>query len=330
MAAIIISDILLLCPIIGVPNLGITMRLRFRLTSRQSSQSMATPIPRQGYRPLPHGFAPHPPTQCHPHFLRNNFHHVPGSRPHPPGYGYTPPAATEKNQFRKNHQVHQEHMGQSQKPTSQEARRQVNKPQAANADPPSGSPSARNPVSKKREGENPPQQQTTKEGNSPPPAREDDVPWEEQYTKIKIFFEDHQHCVVPGSFGGKKLANWYSNQKRDLKNGTMRADRVELLRAIKFGCYVTKWNIDFSKLQKFKADNNDGRCMPSSTDSQNHELFNWAKMQKIKLTNNHKTLTAEMRQKLMDHFDLNPEIESAKRAASELHGSAKCAKAART
>ncbi|CAB9512946.1 helicase [Seminavis robusta] len=297
--------------------------------ARQPPDSFATPFPAGYPAPRPYGYAAHPPTQLqrqHP-LPHHGYHPVPGAQPHPAGHGYTPPAATQKNHYKQNHQVQQRRQHSQELVVAAAAPNQSKHNQAMQLPwQPHPPPShcrcpPTNPAWEESKG-NSFQQQTnrkaTKETRGLEAPLDQNESWNLYYAQLTKFRRDNGHCVVPASIpGDKKFANWARTQRTQWKEGTMKPHRREKLEALDFDCEDTKWNAFFDKLQKFKADNNNGKYVP--TKKENQTLRHWADTQRKRMRN----LKPEWKQKMFQHFDRTPEIETAKRGASELRGRAK-------
>jgi len=58
--------------------------------------------------------------------------------------------------------------------------------------------------------------------------------WETRYQQLKEYYETHQTCEVPPTFGDSKLYQWVCSQKKAAKSGSMKEDRWNKLASLNF------------------------------------------------------------------------------------------------
>ena len=88
--------------------------------------------------------------------------------------------------------------------------------------------------------------------------------WEERYSELKVYYEEHGHCSVPLKRSGS-LGGWvqYQRQKRD----NLSIDQIEKLDEIDFIWNVREhqWDQQFIQVKKF-IETNGHSCIPSSAE----------------------------------------------------------------
>ena len=107
--------------------------------------------------------------------------------------------------------------------------------------------------------------------------------WDERYGELKAFKEEHGHCTVPTMHTEDPgFGLWIKSQRRAMKKGELRADRIAKLELIGFDFdpYESAWESKFEDLKIFKEEF--GHCNVPKNYAANRELGVWCKGQRDK------------------------------------------------
>jgi len=110
-----------------------------------------------------------------------------------------------------------------------------------------------------------------------------DAYWEEQYTALLKFKEEHGDCDVPTRWDeNRQLATWTDGQRQARKKRILEAARIARLDAIGFiwDLHEQYWDKMFSELLKFKQAN--GNCAVPDKWNKNRPLSTWVGNQRKK------------------------------------------------
>ena len=124
-----------------------------------------------------------------------------------------------------------------------------------------------------------------------------DERWETMFQKLRIFCDEHGHCMVPSTSIGeqKQLAEWVSYQRKKYKQGRLEADRTEKLNDIGLSWHAgihtssesilqRKWDAKLNRLQAFKSQF--GHCNVPFLYKDDRELANWVNRQRTAVAQN--------------------------------------------
>ncbi len=112
-----------------------------------------------------------------------------------------------------------------------------------------------------------------------------DKKWEDAYTALNVFKNEHGHCKVAEGFviDGFKLGVWVIQQRRNMKTGKLTPDRIQRLDLIGFiwDVFAEQWDKSFAALESFHK--REGHCrLPDDLIVDGIRLKVWAIAQRQK------------------------------------------------
>ena len=129
----------------------------------------------------------------------------------------------------------------------------------------------------------------------PKPPSKLDVRWNETFTKLEAYKEEHGHCNVP--YNDPSLGYWVGTQRKNFfgRGTPMTEDRIQRLEKIGFEWDPkgTNWNESFTKLEAYKKDH--GHCNVPQRDG---PLGGWVTDQSRNYRKKSKCMTADRIDKL--------------------------------
>lgn len=111
--------------------------------------------------------------------------------------------------------------------------------------------------------------------------------WKIYFAKMKQFYEEHGHCMVPRESPDHKLGDWVTEQRRQfkyMKEGkptTLTNERKKQLDELEFVWQVrhrTAWNDSYDKLVKYKEEHGD--CLVPQHYKNDKSLGKWVAKQR--------------------------------------------------
>jgi len=111
----------------------------------------------------------------------------------------------------------------------------------------------------------------------------DEQSWEERFTELVVYEQEHGDCLVPAGYAHKQLAGWIGTQRTDKRKGKLDPEKIERLEAIGFvwDALGQVWEERFAELVAYKQEHGD--CLVPQT-YVNKQLGRWvAKQRGIKI-----------------------------------------------
>ncbi len=133
--------------------------------------------------------------------------------------------------------------------------------------------------------------------------------WDNQFSKLKEFFDKYGHSHYKKSNGDETLYNWVLRQRMDFNKGQIANEKLEQLNSINFVWDASsvaqagrpdeeRWQLMYDKLKRFKAKN--GNCLVPQIYSEDKSFGRWVNDQR---NNKKKGKLSEEREKLLQELD---------------------------
>ena len=107
-----------------------------------------------------------------------------------------------------------------------------------------------------------------------------DKTWEDMFGRLGEYKQKHGDCLVPRSYGDRKLSKWVNGHRNNYKKGRLEPIRIQRLENLGFvwDARGESWEEMFGRLAEYKQ--NHGNCQVPLNYS-DKELANWVNNQRV-------------------------------------------------